>query len=333
MLSFLKSGKKFVIPTFFKMYKKHLELSSLLREMDDKMDDKNEEKGGAFFCEKCQYKTSHKYDFERHISTLKHKRMTNGLQDDVFLCPENFICHCGKIYKYRQGLFKHKNTCKRRKKEEPTAPKFDDFDKSMILELLKQNGDLQKQIIEISSKPTIVTNYTTNTNSNNKQFNLQFFLNETCKNAMNIKDFVDSLEIKSNELEDLGKLGYVQGISNIFIRGLKELDETERPLHCTDKKRETLYIKDINGWEKDSFEKTRVKKIIKDISNKNFKRIPDWKQENPLSEDITSKKHMEYMQILNQVMGSITPEDEQGINKIIRNVVNHVCIDSLVRNK
>jgi hypothetical protein len=296
------------------------------------MDDKNEEKGGAFFCGNCQYKTNHKYDFDRHNLTLKHKRMINGLQDDEILVSEKFVCDCGKFYKYRQGLFKHKNVCKRRKKEE-FSKKFDDFDKSIILELLKQNGDLQKQILEISSKPTIITNYTTNTNSNNKQFNLQFFLNETCKNAMNIKDFVDSLEIKSNELEDLGKLGYVQGISNIFIRGLKELDETERPLHCTDKKRETLYIKDINGWEKDSFEKTRVKKIIKEISNKNFKRIPCWKQDNPLSEDISSKKHMEYMIILNEVMSSITPEDEQGMNKIIRNVVNHVCIDSLVRNK
>jgi hypothetical protein len=109
-------------------------------------------------------------------------------------------------------------------------------------------------------------------NSNN-QFNLNFFLNETCKNAMNIKDFVDSLEIKSNELEDLGKLGYVQGISNIFIRGLKELDETERPLHCTDKKRETLYIKDDNEWVKDNNDKHILKQAIKDIASKNIQKI------------------------------------------------------------
>jgi hypothetical protein len=142
-----------------------------------------------------------------------------------------------------------------------------------------------------------------------------------------LKDFVDSLEIKSGELEDLGKLGYVQGISNIFIRGLKELDETERPLHCTDKKREILYIKDNNVWERETMDKMKMKKMISVIANKNFKQIPQWKVENPMSEDNSSKKHFEYMQILCEVMSGVTPDDENGLNKIIRSVANQVYLD------
>ena len=197
--------------------------------------------------------------------------------------------------------------------------------------LLMENKEFKSLIMDLVAKPipainTNITNNVNNHNSNNKQFNLQFFLNETCKNAMNITEFVDSLEIKSCELEDFGKLGYIQGISNIFIRGLKELDETERPLHCTDKKREILYIKHNNIWEKDS-DKEKMIKTIKDIANKNFKRIPKWKQDNPLSEDNSTKKHMEYMHILNQVMTGITPDDEVGINKIIKKIALEVYID------
>jgi hypothetical protein len=200
--------------------------------------------------------------------------------------------------------------------------------------ILLENQEFKHLIMDLVSKPTTgsnttnnnITNNVNNTNSHNKQFNLQFFLNETCKNAMNITDFVNSLEIKSNELEDFGKLGYVQGISNIFIRGLKELDESERPLHCTDKKREIIYIKDNDVWEKD-YEKEKVIKTIKDIAHKNFKRIPKWKEENPMSDDSSTKKHMEYMLILNQVMSGITPEDEDGINKIVKKIATEVYID------
>ena len=217
-------------------------------------------------------------------------------------------------------------------------------EKELMMEILKQNHSLilenkefKNMLFEMASKPPSITNNTnnnnnTNTNNYNKQFNLNFYLNETCKNAMNINEFMDSIEIKSEELEDMGKLGYVKGISNILIRSLNELDETERPFHCTDKKREILYIKDNNIWEKDT-EKCKVRKIIKDIAHKNFKRIPKWKQDNPLSEDNSTKKHMEFMMILNQVMTGITPDDELGTNKIIRNLSTHVYIDSVGQQK
>jgi hypothetical protein len=316
---------------------------------------------GQFYCEKCEYSTVRKSQYFRHLETQKHIIMnhkTNNddvldYNDDVFLVvnkkssASKYMCHCGKEYSYRQGLWKHKINCKKsefmmeKSIEKNTDPKKIDFlDKNFVIQLLKDNQEFKELIIEqnkklshISNEKSIVINNTsTNCNNNNKQFNLQFFLNETCKNAMNITDFVDSLEIKSGELEDLGKLGYVQGISNIFIRGLKELDETERPLHCTDKKREVLYIKDNNVWEKDS-EKGKVKKIVKEIAQKNFKRMPEWKKENPMSEDCSSKKHMEYMQILCEVMSGITPEDELGFNKIVRTVANQVYIDSSLYSK
>ena len=185
--------------------------------------------------------------------------------------------------------------------------------------------------MELVSKPTI-TNNNSNVNSNNtishnKQFNLQFFLNETCKNAMNINEFMDSLEIKSDELEDMGNLGYVKGISNIFIRALNELDETERPIHCTDKKREIMYVKDNNVWEKETVDKFKIKKIVTYIANKNFRRIPKWRADNPQSDDIMSKKHMEYMNMLHEIMTGITPDDDTGVNKIIRTVANEVYLD------
>jgi len=306
---------------------------------------------GLFICDKCDYSTVRKSQYLRHLETKKHIQMNqddflNDNDDKTELFNKKsslpkYMCHCGKEYSYRQGLWKHKVNCVESKINFSIDPKkIDFFNKNFVIQLLKDNQEFKELIIQQNKKLTeikkeksiVINNTSTNCNNNNKQFNLQFFLNETCKNAMNITDFVDSLEIKSGELEDLGKLGYVQGISNIFIRGLKELDETERPLHCTDKKREVLYIKDNNVWEKDS-EKGKVKKIVKEIAQKNFKRMPEWKKENPMSEDCSSKKHMEYMQILCEVMSGITPEDEAGFNKIVRTVANQVYIDSSFYSK
>lgn len=203
-------------------------------------------------------------------------------------------------------------------------------EKELILFLLKENHEFKQLLIEqsnkmleLAAKPSSITN---NNCNNKQQFNLQVFLNEKCKNAMNITDFVNSLDIVSEDLEDFGKFGYVQGISNIFIKGLKDLDETERPLHCTDKKRETLYIKDVKGWDKDE-KREKIKKVIREIAHRNFKHIPKWKAENPSALDVTTKKNNEYMSIVKQVMTSISPDDELGINKIIKNVANQVCVD------
>jgi hypothetical protein len=176
-------------------------------------------------------------------------------------------------------------------------------------------------MMELATKPANVTHI------NNNQFNLNLFLNERCKNAMSINEFVNSIKIQSEDLEVFGNLGYVQGISNIFIKELKNLDEKMRPMHCTDKKRETIYIKNVDGWDKDD-KKEQMKHVIQNIAHKNFKYIPIWKNANePVVSDVTTKKNDQYMRIANQVTTAITPEDDVGIKKIIRNVINEVCID------
>ena len=244
------------------------------------------------------------------------------------------VCDCGKLFKHRQSLSFHKKTCNgigngKGMDVEPT-------EKQLIKELLIINQQLifenkefkemmfdqSNKMLEIATKPSTINN----TNTNNNQFNLNVFLNEKCKNAMNMCDFIDSIKIEDNDFENIGKLGYIQGISNIFIKGLKDLDETIRPMHCSDIKRETLYIKDNDTWDKDD-SKEQVKHAIAMIAHKNFKYIPVWTESNPGAFDATNKKNDLYMKISNQVTTCITPDDDSGINKIIRNVANNVCIN------
>jgi hypothetical protein len=195
--------------------------------------------------------------------------------------------------------------------------------KDLIIDQTNENKELQKQIIELSKEKSIVNN---NNTINNNNFNLNIFLNEKCKDALNIMDFINSLKVQLEDLENTGKLGYVQGITKIFVRGLKELDITKRPIHCSDLKRETMYVKDAT-WEKDN-EKRQMKKAIKHIASKNFKQIHEWVEENPESKDIESKKHDQYMKIINKSTGGINEEeDETMYKKIITNVAKEVVID------
>jgi hypothetical protein len=303
----------------------------------------NETKKQLFFdskyiCRKCDYFTDKKSSYDKHLMTSKHQNETNetntaiklqkvAINKDFEDINKDFVCICNKIFKSRTTLWRHKKNC-----NIETNNDFENVsDKELIKKLLKENQEFKSLILECLNKTqNQIHNTIHNTNSHNKQFNLNFFLNETCKNAMNMTEFVDSLQIENKELEDFGKLGYVKGISNIFIRGLNELDENKRPLHCTDKKREILYIKDNDIWEKENENKEKFKKAIKEIIHKNFKKIPKWKEDNPRSEDITSKKNIEYIHILNQVMSGITCEDEPAINKIIKTVSNEVYLDKLI---
>jgi hypothetical protein len=244
---------------------------------------------------------------------------------------EDLLCNCGKIFQHRQSLFKHRKKC---------FYKNEELSKNeLIKQLMVQNQQLifenkefkdliidqSNKMMELATKPTSIIN-NNNSNNNNKQFNLNLFLNEKCKNAMNMSDFIDSIEIQDEDFENIGKLGYIQGISNIFIKGLKDLDETKRPLHCNDIKRETLYIKEDDSWIKDD-NKQKIRNAIALIAHKNLKYIPAWREANPSASDVTTKKNDLYMRIANQVTTAITPDDEFGINKIIRNVANKVIID------
>jgi hypothetical protein len=287
-------------------------------------------KNANFSCDICKFKTANKFDYNRHLSTGKHKKEMETLsiiKENALKAQQEECSQCGKIYAYRSGLWKHKQKCL--KKE--TISEIKPMDNALIMKILDQNQELilenkdfKDKLYELASKPTSIVN-----NVNNKQFNLNIFLNETCKNAMNLSEFVQSLVIRNDEFENMGKLGYVEGISRILIRGLKDLDETKRPMHCTDRKRETVYIKENNVWNKE-LSREKMKQLVLDVSFKNVRKIPAWKAEHPGCDDTSSNKYMDYVQILNQVMTGIHPDCEGDINKIIRNISHAVVLDKSI---
>ena len=206
-------------------------------------------------------------------------------------------------------------------------------DKQLILQILKQNSELIKENSELRKEQTdikelileIVKNGThnttnnntiTNTNSHNKAFNLNFFLNETCKNAMNITDFVDSIKLQLSDLMEVGELGYVEGISKIIVKNLNNLDETVRPIHCTDKKRETMYVKDEGQWEKEDDNKTRLKKAINKVANKNIRLLPQFREKYPDYKNSSSKISDVHDKLVIEVMET----DDGKKDKIIKNI-------------
>lgn len=293
---------------------------------------KNRKKTPVFSCEKCTFICSKKNDYIRHLLTLKHQREDKmddvGLQKNRKKLPEKFICSCGKIYLYRQGLWKHHKNCKMVKDEDidPTQP----ISNEIILNILQQNQELQhilleqnKTIMEMSKNNNNNQINTIHNNSHNKTFNLQLFLNETCKDAMNLMDFVDSLQIQLSDLENVGKLGYVNGISNIIIKSLKALDITKRPVHCSDHKREVMYVKNQNEWSKEGPDNQNLKKAIKRIAHKNICMIPEWKAIYPDCVFSESKKSDLY----NHIMYESMDNNEDNENKIIKKIAKEVVIE------
>jgi hypothetical protein len=206
----------------------------------------------------------------------------------------------------------------------------------LIQTILKENHEVKQLLIEqnmkimdLANKNTVINNTTNNMNNTNNtnNFNLQVFLNVQCKNALNMSEFVDSLQLQISDLEDTGRLGYIDGISKIFINGLKGLDISERPIHCSDVKRETIYIKDKNIWEKENDERHRLKLAIKTITSKNIKQIPLWQKENPDCFDSSSKKNDKYLKIVSNAMNGLTKEEtEKNYDKIISRIAKETVI-------
>ena len=307
--------------------------------MPNKKNAKNAENAEIFLCKNCHFTCSKLSNYNKHILTRKHKILTNPNAILMEKVPENiFQCKCGKIYKHLSSLCHHKKMCKfvepfqttkAFKKETETEEKnvSSPISTECVLELIKQNKELQntiveqsKTIAELANKPTTITN--TNCNNNNR-FNINFFLNEQCKNAMNIKDFVDSLKLTLTDLEKTGELGYVKGITNIIVNGLNELDIYKRPIHCSDSKRETLYVKDNDNWEKENGNKEKITRMIKHISYRNAKQVGEWTKENKGYNDPSNKKSDKYLKIVSQANGG----EESEINKIISNITPNVIID------
>jgi hypothetical protein len=315
------------------------------------------EKNCKYFCVKCQYVSRDKNDYKRHLLTRKHTDTNKWLTEaNTKTEISTYKCNCGKIYKHSSSLCKHKKTCTYVVKQEPKEEtdivsepqsgisenviieilkqnqdmkKENNEIKEMFMELLKENKEMRELMMEQNKHTLMIASKGTNINNNNchntnNKFNLQFFLNEQCKDALNIMDFVNDLPVRLTDLENVGKLGFSEGISKIFINGLKQLDVFKRPIHCSDLKREVLYVKDQNAWEKENDENKKIKKAIYHISNKNIQQIPKWVEANPNCKDSESRKNDQYLHIIGEAMGSIEPSN---LEKIIHNISKEVVID------
>jgi hypothetical protein len=306
---------------------------------------KNTPKNAAkFYCEKCDFKCSKNSDYSRHILTPKHNNAKNANTKDA-----DYICDvCSNEFKHASSLSRHKKKCKAQHKEKNIEmspildqPEIIDFlinenkefknenkeFKNVIIDLMKSNSELQKQMLEVCKTSAYQTTHINNhSNSHNKTFNLQFFLNETCKDAMNIMDFVDSFTLQLSDLEDVSKQGYVDGISNIIMKKLNELDVHKRPIHCSDAKREIMYVKDQNKWEKEDLGYAKLRKAIKYISKKNSDLLGQWSEAHPASKNITTQTNTEYMKMIVQAMGG-RGEIGENESKIIKKIARTVLIE------
>jgi len=295
-----------------------------------------------FNCILCYFKCSKESDWIRHLSTSKHKKRINTNEN----APKNamdYSCDCGKKYKHASSLWNHKKKCTLTSKNndnDTTDPSNNNdfvFDKEFVISILKQNAELQTQMMEQHNQMLeqqnkmleVIKNGThnTNTNSHNKTFNLQFFLNETCKDAMNITDFVSSIQLQLSDLENMGDVGFVNGMSNIIIKNLKGLEVHERPLHCTDIKREVLYVKDQDKWDKETDGNPKIRNAIKHIAKKNTKQLYDFKDKYPDCIKSYSKHSDKYNKLIIEAMGGKGDDDKEKENKIIKKVAKEVMVE------
>ena len=294
-------------------------------------------------CEKCNFSCNKKSNYNKHILTQKHQNYILGDKDNTYnanKCLNNYICNdCDKKYESRNGLWKHRKTCVRTNTNIADSINNESNEKINILnltnmvlevvknntELLKQNQELQKQMVEVcknsNNNSTNVSN--SHNNSHNKTFNLQVFLNEDCKDAMNLSEFVNSLQLQLSDLDNMGKLGYTEGISKIILTEMNDLEQTKRPVHCSDIKRETLYVKDEDKWEKEQPDHPKLNKAIRKIEQKNFGLMGEWQAEHPTYKESTSEENNEFLKLISQTVNG-TPDN---INKVIKKIAKEVVID------
>jgi len=323
-------------------------------------------------CEKCDYSTSSKKDYNKHLTTMKHKRRNLGINEQIpdgeksqispqfccsiceyktisrkdFLKHENSVKHikytnlakdngsatncnvCNKMFLNVVELWKHKQRNHNVKTKNAITTE-------MFMEFMKNSQELQNvlleqnnKLFELANKQTITNTNSNNTTNNNNQFNLQFFLNETCKDALNITDFINSLQLKVSDFETTGRLGYVEGISRIILNGIKDMDISKRPVHCTDLKRETVYIKHENEWEKENSDKKKLKWAINSVAQMNLKQLPNWQLENPECINMDTRQNEELIKYsLAALGGQYKEEEDKYMDKIMKNVLKEVVVD------
>jgi hypothetical protein len=307
-----------------------------------------------FCCEKCDFHTSDKKDFNRHCSTRKHKDVTNVTNNVTKKADEDneqHICkHCGKKYASRMGLWRHSKVCKSIENIQLVLPINDYIPsnepiKNYIMKLVEQNNELKNMFIQqnveflqqnielhekidiLSQQPAQITNIQNNNKTVNN-FNLMVFLQERCKDALNMSQFIDTLQINPQSVEYTGAHGYVNGITKIFMDGLNQLDIHERPIHCTDLKRETLYIKENDKWEKDNEEKAKFKHALATVVNRNVAQVSHWEKENPRSQIPETEEYEFYFDIVRQSLGGGNHDvTARNNDKILRAIAGKVYLD------
>lgn len=302
------------------------------------------------YCKYCDYNTSSKKDFEKHTLTKKHLYNEYNQNTTKKSPQHNMVCVCGKSYNHRASLFNHKKTCGIVNGNGKISDKaVDDMGENIVIndnitngdklklttdmfmklmndnqEMIKIIKDQQNQLNTILPKIGNVTNNNMTTNNTNNNFNLNIFLNEKCKDALNISEFIESLKITLEDLQYSRSNGLVEGISNVMIRGLRELDIYKRPIHCTDVKRDTMYIKDDEKWEKDN-NNIKIKETIVKIANKERNAIGDWVELNPDWFD-TEAKQMEYLTLINKICEPIE-NDVKNEKKIIKMIGREIVLN------
>lgn len=296
-----------------------------------------------YYCEPCNFKSSKKSNYDIHLTTAKHKKITH---DDSNQSTKSHICQCGKEFKYRQGLSRHRKNCTHTSSYEskPTddTDKDDKYDmlSNTIMMLVNENREFKQLLVEQNAKMMEMAGNmggnnhhnttTTNTNSHNK-FNLNFFLNEQCKDAMSLKDFVKNLEITMEEFIETGEIGFVDGLSQVLIQRINNMDIHDRPIHCTDLKRETVYIKDAEKWEKDA-NKEKLRKAVKGVAYKNERMRPIWYAETPNVDVLGSENCEKFFKYSAAALGGYGTEENKAFeDKIMKNLLKEVTIDKQMK--
>ena len=300
-----------------------------------------------FVCTKCNYTCYNKSDYSKHCKTKKHRLET--------VTEQEHVCICGSSYKYRQGLCKHKKACSELMSESHENETRPYMDTTIVIELLKQNQDFKELMIEQAKqlaqqqhqnkllleqqqqhnnqlleavKDGKIGNTINNTTNNNK-FNLNFFLNETCKDAITMNEFINSIEVTMEDFIRTGKIGFVDGISKVMVERIKDMEMHTRPMHCTDLKRETMYIKNDEAWEKEDVDKTILRKAVKCVANKNYRQLKPWfDSSQPEVEQIGTEECDNYFQYYKAALGGYGKEEDKKFeDKIMRNVLREVVVD------